>query len=85
MTDGPQQEWKRKHGRGHFQDATLRNKLFITKMDCFNISFLFNVLTSSTYMYLNYSEWEENSTISKPQTWVFTKLGVHFNSINTSQ
>lgn len=78
MTDGPQKEWKRKHGRG-----TLRNKLFITKMDCFNISFLFNVLTSSTY--LNYSEWEENSTISKPQTWVFTKLGVHFNSINTSQ
>lgn len=77
MTDGPQKEWKRKHGRG-----TLRNKLFITKMDCFNISFLFNVLTSSTY--LNYSEWEENSTISKPQTWVFTKLGVHFNSINTS-
>lgn len=73
MTDGPQKEWKRKHGRG-----TLRNKLFITKMDCFNISFLFNVLTSSTYL-LTTVNGRKTAQFPNPKlgcslNWVFTLI-----------
>lgn len=78
MTDGPQKEWKRKHGRGYFQDATLRNKLFITKMDCFNISFLFNVLTSSTYLLTTVNGRKTaqfpNPKLGSSLNWVFTLI-----------
>lgn len=73
MTDGPQKEWKRKHGRG-----TLRNKLFITKMDCFNISFLFNVLTSSTYLLTTVNGRKTaqfpNPKLGSSLNWVFTLI-----------